>query len=276
MGADIATVFGKGGWQVHVVEPDRARRARLARRFGAHASLDEVPWKAIALVVECIPEQLEAKRSLFRDLERLARRDAVLASNSSSFPIGAIARGLKTRERMLGLHFFLPAHLVPLVEVIRGKKTRDGLAEKVARDMRALGKVPVLVRKDIPGFLANRLQHAMSREAISLIDSGIATPEDIDLAIRYGFGFRFLAAGHCLQRDHAGLDVHAAAAATMYPTLCNATKPGRALRDRVKRGDLGMKTGRGFYEWTPAKIRKEKARYERTLRAAMKLLATSH
>src|SRR6185436_796217 len=151
------------------------------------------------------------------DLVAAAPREAVLASNSSSFPISDIARGLKTQERMLGLHFFLPAHLVPLVEVIRGKRTREGLAESMAREMRRLGKVPVLVRKDIPGFLANRLQHAMSREALSLIDAGIATPEDIDAAIRYGFGFRFVAAGHCLQRDHAGLDVHAAAAATMYP-----------------------------------------------------------
>jgi 3-hydroxybutyryl-CoA dehydrogenase len=272
MGADIASVFAAGGWRVHVVEPDRARRERLPKRFARHASHETLAWDEIAFVVECIPERLQAKRRLFRDLERLAPREAVLASNSSSFPIGAIGKGLKTQDRMLGLHFFLPADLVPLVEVIRGPRTRAGLAEEVVREMRALGKVPVLVRKDIPGFLANRLQHAMSREAIALIDAGIATPADIDLAVRYGFGFRFLAAGHCLQRDHAGLDVHAAAAATMYPTLCNAKKPGRALRERVRRGELGMKTGRGFYEWTPAAIRKEKARYQRALRAALALL----
>jgi 3-hydroxybutyryl-CoA dehydrogenase len=105
--------------------------------------------------------------------------------------------------------------------------------------MRSLGRVPVQVRKDIPGFLANRLQHAMAREAYALIDAGVATPEDIDVAVRFGFGFRFLAAGPCLQRDHAGLDVHAAAAATMYPTLAANTTPSRTLTTRSRAASSG-------------------------------------
>lgn len=289
MGADVALTFAAGGWRAHVVELSPGRRAKLADycaaglaqigsaaavdRIATHSTLESVPWDDVELVVECIPEKLDLKRALFRDLERLARRDAVLASNSSSFPIGAIARGLKTQDRMIGLHYFLPAHLVPLVEVIRGKRTRAGLPEKVGELMRELGKVPVQVRKDIPGFLANRMQHALSREALALVDAGIATPEDIDAAVRFGFGFRFLAAGPCLQRDHAGLDTHAAAAATMYPDLCNADKPAKALRGRVARGELGMKTGKGFFEWTPESIRAEKARYEGKLLAGLALLA---
>jgi 3-hydroxybutyryl-CoA dehydrogenase len=173
---------------------------------------------------------------------------------------------------MIGLHYFLPAHLVPLVEVVRSAKTQSGLPEKVGTLMRALGKVPVQVRKDIPGFLANRMQHALAREAFALIDSGVATPEDVDAAVRFGFGFRFLAAGPCLQRDHAGLEVHTAAAATMYPSLANNDVPAAALREKVEKGDLGMKTGKGFFEWDPESIKREKARYEGKLMAGLELL----
>ena len=288
MGADVALTFAAGGWQAHVVELAEATRRKLPayyaqglkqigsnaglERFTTHAALQDVPWRDIEIVIECIPEKLELKRRLFRELERLARPDTTLASNSSSFPISAIAKGLKTQERMLGLHYFLPAHLVPLVEVVRAKKTREGLPEKVGELMRALGKVPVQVRRDIPGFLANRMQHALSREAFALLDAGIASAEDIDAAVRFGFGFRFLAAGPCLQRDHAGIEVHTAAAATMYPDLSNADKPAKALRSRVERGDLGMKTGKGFFDWDAESIRREKARYEGKLLAGLSLL----
>lgn len=288
MGADVALTFAAGGWQAHVVELSEATRKKLpdyyARglkqigsnasldRFTTHAALKDVPWKDVEIVVECIPEKLELKRKLFAELETLAKPDTVLASNSSSFPISEIARGLKTRERMIGLHYFLPAHLVPLVEVVRSEKTKAGLPEKVGTIMRALGKVPVQVRKDIPGFLANRMQHALAREAFALIDSGVATPEDVDAAVRFGFGFRFLAAGPCLQRDHAGLEVHTAAAATMYPSLANNAIPAAALREKVERGDLGMKTGKGFFEWDAESIKREKARYEGKLMAGLELL----
>jgi 3-hydroxybutyryl-CoA dehydrogenase len=272
MGADIALVFAAGGWPVDVVEPSDRARESLPGGTTGHARLEEVAWPEVTVVVECIPEQLEAKRAAFAKLEQLASREAVLTSNSSAFPISEIARGLATQDRMAGLHFFLPAHIVPLVEVIRSEHTRPGLPEQLAELMRSLGKVPVQVRKDIPGFLANRLQHALAREAYALIESGVATPEDIDVAVRFGFGFRYLAAGPCLQRDHAGLDVHAAAAATMYPTLATNATPSRVLTDRVARGELGMKTGRGFFEWDEAAIRREKARYEAQLLAALEVL----
>jgi 3-hydroxybutyryl-CoA dehydrogenase len=288
MGADVALTFAAGGWQAHVVEPSEAARKKLPGsfakglkqigsgasldRFTPHAALEDVPWQDVEIVVECIPEKLDLKRKLFKDLVRLARRDATLASNSSSFPISDIARGLKTQERMLGLHYFLPAHLVPLVEVVRSKKTQEGLPEKIGELMRSLGKVPVQVRKDIPGFLANRMQHALSREAFALLDAGIASAEDIDAAVRFGFGFRFLAAGPCLQRDHAGLEVHTAAAATMYPDLSNADKPAKSLRSKVAKGELGMKTGKGFFEWDSESIQREKARYEGKLLAGLDLL----
>ena len=289
MGADVAIVLARGGCRVTVVDPGEATRARLqphvlqalatlglARRADAVtavSALAEAAWDDVALVVECIPEILAMKQALFAQLVKLAPAGAVLASNSSSFPISAIAQGLQSRQRMVGLHFFMPAHLVPLVEVVRGPDSDPELADSLCAFMRGCGSVPVLVRKDKPGFLANRLQHALAREAFAMIDEGMATAEDVDAAVRFGFGFRFLAAGPVLQRDHAGLDVHCAAAATMYPSLSNALEPARALQDRVSAGHLGMKAGAGFYDWPESRRLAERARYDRLLQQGLDLLA---
>ena len=289
MGSDVAIVLARGGCRVTVVDPSGATRAKLqphvlqalttlglARRADAVTAvpaLEDASWSDVALVVECIPENLALKQALFAQLVKLAPSGAVLASNSSSFPISVIAQGLDSRQRMLGLHFFMPAHLVPLVEVVRGPDSDPDVADSLCAFMRGCGSVPVLVRKDKPGFLANRLQHALAREAFAMIDEGMASPEDVDAAVRFGFGFRFLAAGPALQRDHAGLDVHCAAAATIYPSLSNALEPAYALQDRVSAGQLGMKTGSGFYDWPESRRLAERARYDRLLQQGLHLLA---
>lgn len=289
MGADIALGLARAGCRTGVVEPAPGRLQSLGAHFdrglqmlGAQqrrdllwscAGLDEVDWSRIDIVVECIAEQLPLKQALFAELVGCARADTLLCSNSSSFPISAIADGLGTAGRMLGLHYFMPAHLVPLVEVVLGERTELVLGEALCAFMRRCGMVPVLVRKDLPGFLANRLQHAMQREAFALIDAGIVTPEDVDAAVRFGFGFRFLAAGPMLQRDHAGLDVHCAAAATMYPSLATNTVPAKALSERVAQGKLGMKTGEGFYRWTAESIEAERRRYDGLLAEGLRMLA---
>lgn len=289
MGADIAAIFVAGGWAAHVVEPDEARRAALpgrvlkacdqlggpyaAERLVTHAALASLPWRDVPLVIECAPEDLAIKRKVFAELEQLAAPDATLSSNSSSFPITDIAQDLRTPGRMCGLHFFMPAHLVPVVEVIRGAGTDPAVCERLAATMHALGRVPVNVKKDVPGFLVNRIQHAMMRECFAMIERGLATPEDVDAAVRYGFGFRFVAAGPILQKDLAGLDIHRAAAATIYPSLCNDAEPSRVLRERVAAGKFGVKTGEGFYEWGPERIAAQKARYDRALLAALEIFA---
>jgi len=288
MGADVAAIFLAGGWGTAVVEPNRARwpqlRARVAAargqlgaapepaRLAVLPALAEAPWPEVSLAIECVPESLALKQSVFAELERCARPETPLASNSSSFPISEIGKGLATRHRMLGLHFFMPAHLVPCVEVVRGAATDPAVCDAVFATMRGLGRVPVLVRKDIPGFLANRLQHALMREAFALIEQGLASPEDVDNAVRFGFGFRYLAAGPILQKDLSGLDVHAAAATTMYHTLANDKAPPACLRDRVAAGKLGVKTGEGFYKWDAERAAAAQARYERALTDALAVL----
>ncbi|ARP92123.1 3-hydroxyacyl-CoA dehydrogenase [Bordetella genomosp. 9] len=288
MGADVAVVLARAQAGVTVVEPaadrhdtirERTRAglaergmAELAQKIQVVASLDAVAWEGVHLVIECIPESLPMKRKLFADLVARAPAGALLASNSSSFPISEIAQGLDTRARMLGLHFFMPAHLIPLVEVVLGADSDVASGEHLAAFMRRCGMVPVLVRKDVPGFLGNRLQHALTREAFALIQEGVASAEDVDAAVRFGFGFRFLAAGPVMQRDHAGLDVHCAATATTYPSLSKADGPFPILTERVAAGKLGMKTGEGFYAWTPETMAAEKARYAALLRAGLALI----
>lgn len=289
MGADVAIVLARGGCRVTVTDPDVGKRTLLmahvraglaplgletrTEKVQAVASLQDVPWHDAVLVIECIPEKLAAKQALFAQLIELAPHTAVLTSNSSSFPISAIGQGLTTQERMLGLHFFMPAHLVPLVEVVLGPQTDAAQAERLCSYMRGCGSVPVLVRKDKPGFLANRLQHALAREAFAMIDEGIASAEDVDAAVRFGFGFRYLAAGPVLQRDHAGLDVHCAAAATIYPSLSNTATPASVLQEHVSAGKLGMKAGAGFYDWPADRRLAERKRYERLLQQGLDLMA---
>lgn len=288
MGADVAVVLCRGACKTTVVEsnPDRAAKvpglvhhgltqldaAQQLAHLSVVSSLDDLDWSSVDLVIECIPERLDIKQALFKQLEQRARKNALLASNSSSFPITAIAQGLQTQERMLGLHFFMPAHLTPLVEVVCGEASRMECAENLHAFMRQCGMVPVLVKKDLPGFLANRLQHALAREAFALIEAGIASAEDVDSAVRFGFGFRFLAAGPVLQRDHAGLEVHCAAGATMYPSLADNKEPSPCLSRRVAEGKFGMKSGEGFFKWTPESIAQEKQRYQKTLLAGLELL----
>ncbi|WMD22781.1 3-hydroxyacyl-CoA dehydrogenase NAD-binding domain-containing protein [Achromobacter seleniivolatilans] len=289
MGADVAVVLTRAACRTTIIESNTERAAGLPARVAENlktigreanasllataASLDDVDWSTVDLVIECIPERLDIKQALFADLVARSRPDAILASNSSSFPISAIGEGLETRGRMLGLHFFMPAHLVPLVEVVLGETSDNACADSLITFMRRCGSVPVKVKQDLPGFLANRLQHALSREAFDLIDRGIASPEDVDAAVRFGFGFRFLAAGPVMQRDHAGIDVHAAAGATMYPTFCNSDTPARCLTERAADGRYGMKAGEGFYAWTPETIAAERARYDRLLRAGLDLIS---
>ena len=291
MAAGIAAGFIDAGVPVVVLGRDTAKAQACvdaARQLAAVLSTpprtdtparvgvigDWNDWGDVAWVIETITEVFDLKRELFADLDRRVPPHIPIGSNSSGFPITKLAQGLKTRSRMFNAHYFMPAHLVPLVEVVLGPQTRADTAESLCAFMRGCASVPVLVRKDKPGFLANRLQHALSREAFAMIDEGVATPEDVDAAVRFGFGFRYLAAGPVMQRDHAGLDVHCAAAATMYPSLSNTDQPSRALRERVAAGRVGMKAGAGFYDWTPEARQAERERYDQLLRRGLQLLAS--
>jgi len=289
MGGDIAATFAAGGWGVQVTSPSAATRDTVPSRVAAalqamgvhasragvvrtHARLEDVDWAGVDLVIETVTENLALKQQVFAQLEALAGRDTPLASNSSNFSISEIGKSLAHRHRLVGLHFFMPAHWVPLVEVISGVDTDPGYTDRVCEVMRALGKKPIRVRKDVPGFVGNRIQHAMMREALYLIEDGVATPEDVDLAVRYGFGFRFIACGPILQKEMSGWDTNLKASSALYPHLHNEAAYPASIRAMVERGDLGMKSGRGFWQWTAEDAAKEKARIEALLKAGLKIL----
>jgi 3-hydroxybutyryl-CoA dehydrogenase len=289
MGCDIAAIFLAGGWRVTAVEPDRASwpvrldrvHASIEQLGGGRrrsdlldlvASLADVGFADAEVVVEAVPERLDLKRAVFAELDKLAPPGVPVASNASGFRITDIAEGCETRGRMANLHFFLPAHLVPGVEVVRGEHTDPAACDRLAAIMSGLGRQVIRVGRDVPGFLANRIQHALMREAFHAIDSGLASAEDVDRAVRYTFGSRYIAAGPIMQKELAGLETQLAAAATIYPSLHNGTEPSPTLQRLVAEGRLGPKTGRGFWEWTEESAARERARYERALRAAAKVL----
>lgn len=289
MGCDIAAVFLAGGWRVTAVEPDRASWPARLDRVGASlgqlgaaprrldaldlvASLADVGFGDADVVVEAVPERLDLKRAVFAELDRLVPPGVPVASNASGFRITDISEGCETRARMANLHFFLPAHLVPGVEVVQGEHTEPAVCDRLAEIVAGLGRQAIRVGRDVPGFLANRIQHALMREAFHAIDSGLASAEDVDRAVRFCFGFRYVAAGPIMQKELAGLETQLAAAATIYPSLHNGAEPSPTLARLVAEGRLGPKTGRGFWEWTPESAERERARYERALRAAAVVL----
>ena len=287
MGVGIIAMFLGGGWTVDVVSRSASTReglpAALAKalagmgkptdttRLRTFATLPEADWSTIDVAVETVTEDLALKRTLFAEMERLARPDCALTSNSSSFPISEIGKGLKTQSRMMGLHFFMPAHLIPLVEVVSSVQTDPKEAERVGAVMKALGKRPVQVRKDVIGFLGNRIQGALMREALWLIEQGVASPEDIDATVRLSFGFRYAAAGPIVQKEHSGWDTTCAVAKIIWPDLCNAKGPPPVLQKNVDEGRIGFKTKRGFFEWNDESMAKERARYERALRKCLEI-----
>ena len=253
--------------------------ARLVAGTKADASLVEAglidawsDWAGASIVIETVAEDLPLKQALFRDLDARVPAHIPLGSNSSSYPISKIAAGLATRRRMFGAHYFMPAEIVPLVEVVLGADSDLELGRTVCDLFTAMNKKPVLVKKDIAGFLANRMQHALLREALSLIDAGIASPEDVDLAVRYSFGFRYVAVGPIMQKEISGWDTTLRAGIEIYPTLSNTATVPACLAERVAQGKIGMKSGEGFLKWTPETIKAAKAEYERKLKAAFALL----
>ncbi len=206
------------------------------------------------MVIECIAENLELKQKFFVDLDKQCRKDAILATNTSVISVTEIASKAKNRERILGTHFWNPPQLIPLVEVVKGNDTAMDIVEATYQVLKDAGKHPVKVLKDVPGFLANRLQHALWREAISIVENGIADAATVDEAIKHGFGIRLAVLGPMETADMAGLDLSLAIHEYIFKYLESSSTPSRLLKEKVAKGELGFKTGKGFQTWPPEKI----------------------
>lgn len=284
MGHGIAQVFACAGHPVTVYDPAPAALASLdariranlralerdegaAERVAACANLDEAVGTA-GLVIEAAAENLDLKRRLFAEIEAVAQADAILASNTSVIPIGAIMDGLSRPERGLGTHWWNPPFLVPLVEVVGTAATAP---EAIARTMALLadaGKTPVHVKKDVPGFVGNRLQHALWREAIALVAEGICDAQTVDTVVKASFGRRLAVLGPLENADLVGTDLTLAIHETIIPDLSRDAGPSPYLRDLVAAGRLGMKSGEGFRRWSPQEADALRAALMQHLKAA--------
>lgn len=266
MGHGIAYLLAAARHAVGVFEPAPEIRATLPTRLRAIAdlfgddaallenvSVHDQLGPAVAgasFVFEAAPEKLPLKQKIFAALESAVAPDAILATNSSAIPSTEIGRHLKHRERVVGTHFWNPPHLVPLVEVIESEKTSGEVLRATMELLRDAGKTPVHVRRDVPGFVGNRLQHALKREAIALVAAGVCDAETIDIVVREGPGARMAVLGPMEQSDLVGLDLTLDIAEVLYADLDRTAGPHVFLRQKVSDGQLGMKTGEGFRRWT--------------------------
>lgn len=232
---------------------------------------DESCFQDCDVVVESVVENMEAKHQLWQKISSLAREDAILTTNTSGLSITEIAKAVKNPERFCGMHWFNPPHLVPLVEVIKGEKTEDNTARVVFELAERIGKKAVMVKKDAKGFIGNRLQNAMMREALYIVQSGIADAEDVDNAVKYGIGFRYACLGPLETADFGGLDIFYHVAEYLVPDLYSAQEVPSLLREKFEKGELGVKTGKGFYDYSGGKgeqaIRERDEKFIRLYRA---------
>ena len=202
------------------------------------------------LVTEAVAEDIEVKQSVFAALDEHAPTDAILATNTSGLAIRDIARDVQEMGRVLGTHWFNPPYIVPLVEIVRGPATTDAAVETTEDLLQAAGKTPVILEREIPGFIGNRIQVAMTYEAFSLLSRGVASAADIDRAVKAGFGFRLPIMGIFEKVDQSGLDIHHEVEKELMSDLNRGTGPNAVIEELLAAGDEGWESGRGVYDWT--------------------------
>jgi 3-hydroxybutyryl-CoA dehydrogenase len=223
------------------------------------------------VVIEAVFEDLAIKQALFRQLDALAPPAAILASNTSTFMPSLLAESTERPAQVLVAHYFNPPHLLPLVELVRGPATADATIATMRDLYQRIGKRPVVVQKEAPGFVGNRMQVALLREALSIVEQGIATPEEVDTVIKSGFGRRLSVAGVFEVFDAAGWDVTLAVLDQLLPAISATNEAPVFVREKVAQGDLGIKSGRGFYDWTPEQAAALRARIAQALVAIERL-----
>ncbi len=273
MGGGIAQTFAQGGLGVNLVDQDKtilegclSQIHSNLKQFEKYGLLAESPASIMGrirvfnsdrlaeaarncgFVVESVVEVLEVKQAVLAELDSQPE-ETIFASNTSSFTISALSAKMRTPQRVVGVHFFNPAHIIPLVEIHRGQHTAEAVIRTTQALMGRMGKKTVLVKKEVPGFIINRLTAAMEREVDYLLDEEIVTPEELDTAVKASFGFRLSCMGPQEAEDLIGLDISARVSANMFKVLSNRTEPSPNLLEKVGKGELGIKAGKGWYDY---------------------------
>ncbi len=258
MGTRIALVMANQGYKVSLYSRSEETLNKAKSLLASSTFPDAIEYTTdikIALsgadfVSENIAENLILKQKLWKQIEEQVSSDCLLTTNTSSVSISQIASVLIQPERLVGMHWFNPADIMPMIEIIRGELTSEDVSKRVAELCRNINKEIVFVNKDIPGFIVNRLQYAMLREALYLVTSGIGSIEDVDLAVERTLAPRWSAMGPMKLMDFAGLDTVGKVSSILLSELDNSTELPAWLKEKINLGHLGVKTGNGFYPWT--------------------------
>lgn len=296
MGHGIAQTFAAAGYAVNCFDEQSGARTSLHERVHTNLSafvdagliaqnqievilsrlqIFESEAEAVAsvgFVIEAVKEDLKLKQELFERLETWVARDTILASNSSSFPISQSGVRMKHPERALVTHWFNPPHLVPLVEIVPGPDTHERTTQTTMALMKHVGKHPLWLRKELPGFLVNRVQVAIQREVWNLLDQGVASAAEIDDALRDSVGFRMAAVGPLEVHDFGGLDIQTTVFRNLAPHIKSDFQIPALVQGLIDQGCLGAKAGKGFHEYSPGRLVERRARRDALFLALLKVL----
>lgn len=292
MGPGIAATLARGGMSVTAYDASPDQRAKAAQNLALAKTVLEnlgVPDKSngtevrIAetladcvqgadFVLETVPEKLDLKIEIFREVERLVDKTCILASDTSGIPITQIQAGVAHPERLVGMHWSNPPHIIPMIEVVAGEKTSPEIVKWMVYVIKSIGLLPVVVKKDVPGFVENRVLYALLRECVDLVDQGVIDVEGLDTCVSWGIGYKLAVIGPMALLDMAGLDIYQAVGSYLNKELCNRTDVSKYVTDRTASGKLGIKTGSGIFDYTPERIAALREQRARKLVAVRKTL----
>ncbi len=275
MGSAIAQVFAQAGCDVTVydVNPESLskiknviqRNQRIFLDTGmlteqtASDSLERIAttekladFSAMDLVIECVIEKMDVKQTFFEQLESVVSRDTLLATNTSGLSINGIGARLKDKTRFIGANWWTPAYIIPLVEMVRCDETADETVDSLYETLVRVGKKPVVINREVSGFVGNRMQFALFREALHIVEEGLASPEDVDRVLKYGLGLRYAVLGPFEVADYGGVDTYFHICDSLFADLDTRKDANKIIRSLYQAGDYGIKTGEGFYDYRTA------------------------
>jgi 5-formyl-3-hydroxy-2-methylpyridine 4-carboxylate dehydrogenase len=291
MGPGIAATLARAGMRVSAFDADLGQRAKAGQGFAAAAAVlsalsvpdhtvrDIAVHDSLApcvagadLVIETVPEDLDLKIHVFREIEAQVAEECILASDTSGIPITRIQAGARVPGRVIGMHWSNPPHIIPMIEVVAGENTAPGVVTRLVEVIRRIGHLPIVIRKDVPGFVENRVLYAVMRECLDLVEQGVISPEDLDACVSWGIGYKLAVVGPMALLDMAGLDIYSAVAGYLNKELSSRSDVAAYIAERTAQRKLGIKTGSGIYDYTPERIAELQGERARKLVAVRKAL----